>query len=115
MLIAKIPDNFLQLFSPVSYYLESKNVDGKKSGKKMKKSSTFLLMTLKINYIILYLLISGFFSNSGKFRTTVSKSETDLFSVSEENPASLDTFRRFRTEKPSKIKDFSHSVYSLEP
>ena len=87
----------------------------KKSGKKIRKSPTFLLMTLKINYIFLYLLINSIFSNSEKSGKIVSKNETDLSSVSKQNPASLDTFRRFQTGKPSKIKDSIYSVYSLEP
>ena len=74
----------------------------------------FLLMTLNFNNIYLYLLISGIFSNSEILGKIVSKNETDLSSVSKKNPTALDTFRRFRTEKPSKIKDFSYSVYSLE-
>ena len=80
----------------------------------MKKSPTFLLMTLNFNNIYLYLLISGIFSNSEILGKIVSKNETELSSVSKQNPTVLDTFRRFRTEKPSKIKGFSHSVYSLE-
>ena len=43
------------------------------------------------------------------------KNETGLSSVSNQNPTSLDSFQRLRTEKPSKIKASSHSVYSLEP
>jgi len=67
--------------------LESKNADDKKSGKKIRKSPTYLLMTLKINYIFLYLLTNGIFSNSGKSGKSVSKSETDLSSVSgQRNP-----------------------------
>ena len=72
-------------------------------------------MTLNFNNIYLYLLISGIFSNSEILGQIVSKNETDLSSVSKKNPTSLDTFRRFRTEKPSKIKGSRHSVYSLEP
>ncbi len=87
----------------------------KNPAKKIRKSPTFLLMTLKINYIFLYLLISGIFSNSEILGKIVSKNETDLPSVSKKNPTSLDTFRRFRTEKPSKINASRHSVYSLEP
>jgi len=90
--------------------LESKNADDKKSGKKRKKSPTFLLMTLKINYIFLYLLINSIFSNSEILGQIVSKNETDLSSVFKKNPTSLDTFRKFRTEKPSKIKGFRGSV-----
>ena len=86
----------------------------KKSGKKIRKSPTFLLMTLKINYIFLYLLINSIFSNSEKSGKIVSKNETDLSSVSKKNPAALDTLQCLCTEKPSKIKGFSHSVYSLE-
>ena len=71
-------------------------------------------MTQKINYIFLYLLINGIFSNSGKSGKSVSKSETDLSSVSKKNPASLDIFQCLQTEKPSKTKDSRHSVYSLE-
>ena len=78
----------------------------------MKKSPTFLLMTLNFNIIYLYLLINGIFSNSGKI---VSKSETGLFSVSKQNPTLLDTFQGLRTEKTSKFKGFRGSVYSLEP
>ena len=80
-----------------------------------KKSPTFLLMTLNFNNIYLYLLISGIFSNSEKSGKIVSKNETDLFRVSEKNPAVLDIFQCLLTEKPSKIRGFSHSVYSLEP
>ena len=87
----------------------------KKSGKKRRKSPTFLLMTLNFNNIYLHLLISGIFSNYEIPGQIVSKNETDLSSVSKKNPATLDTFRRFRAEKPSKFKGFSHSVYSLEP
>lgn len=87
----------------------------KKSGKKRRKSPTFLLMTLNFNNIYLYLLISGLFSNSGKSRKIVSKNETGLSSVSNKNPVSLDSFQCLRAEKPSKIKDSSHSVYSLGP
>ena len=75
-----------------------------------KKSPTFLLMTLNFNNIFLYLLISDIFSNSEKSGKIVSKSETGLFSVSKKNLATLDTFRRFRTEKPSKIKGSRGSV-----
>ena len=82
--------------------------------KKMKKSPTFLLMTLNFNNIYLYLLISGIFSNSEILGKIVSKNETELSSVSKQNPTVLDIFRRFRAEKPSKIKGFSHSIYSLE-
>ena len=81
---------------------------------KIRKSPTFLLMTLNFNNIFLYLLINGIFSYSEITGKIVSKNETDLFSVSKKNPASLDTFRRFRTENPSKFMGFSHSVYSLE-
>ena len=72
-------------------------------------------MTQNFNNIYLHLLISAIFSNSGKFGKIVSKSETGLFSVAKQNPASLDTFQYLWTEKPSKSKGFSHSVYSLEP
>lgn len=106
-LIAKILVILLHLFSPVCYYLESKKADDKKSGKKIKESPTFLLMTLNFNIIYLYFLINGIFSNSGKI---VSKSETELSSVSKQNPTVLDTFRRFRTEKLSKINGFRGSV-----
>ena len=71
-------------------------------------------MTLNFNNIYLYILISVFFSNSEKFGKIVSKNETDLSSVFKKNPLLLDTFRKFRTEKPSKINGFSHFVYSLE-
>ena len=87
----------------------------KNPAKKIRKSPTFLLMTLKINYIFLYLLISCIFSNSEQSGKSVSKSETDLSNISEQNPTSLDTFRSLRTEKSCKIKGFNHSVYSLEP
>ena len=79
-----------------------------------KKSPTFLLMTLNFNYIFLYLLISSIFSNSEKSGKIVSTNETDLSSVSKKNPASPDIFQCLRTEKPSKFKGCSHSVYSLE-
>lgn len=105
---------FTSTFSPVSYYLESKYADGKKSGKKIRKSPTFLLMTLNFNNIYLHLLISGIFTHSELSGKLVSKSETDLYSVSKKNPASLDTFQCLRTKKPSKIKVFGHSIYSLE-
>lgn len=71
-------------------------------------------MTLNLNHIFLYLLINGIFSYSEKSGKIVSKSETDLSSVFKKNPTSLDTFRKFRAEKPSKFRGFSHSVYSLE-
>ena len=80
--------------------------------KKTKKPPTFLLMTLNFNNIYLYLLISGIFSYSEKSGKSVSKSETGLFNVSKQNPTSLDTFRRFQTEKPSKFKGFSSFIAS---
>ena len=60
-----VPDNIL--------LKESKLTDDKKSGKKIRKSPTFLLMTLNFNNIYLYLLISGIFSNSEILGTIVSK------------------------------------------
>ena len=114
-MVLKISQNFLQLFSPVSYYLESKIADGKKSGKKIKESPTFLLMTLSFNNIFLYLLISGIFLEFWKNRKIVSKNETDLSNVSKKNPTTSDTFQCLWTDKPSEFKGFSHSVYSLEP
>jgi len=54
----------------------------KNQAQKIRKSPTFLLMTLKINYIFLYLLINGIFSNSENLGQIASKNETDLSSVS---------------------------------
>ena len=62
----------------------------------------------------LYFLVSSHKWHFLKFRKIVSKNETGLSNISKQNPTPLDTFRRFQTEKPSKFKGFSHSVYSLE-
>ena len=72
-------------------------------------------MALKLTHILLYVLISGIFLNSGKSEKIVSKSETILISVAKQNPASLETFQRLLTEKNIKIKGHRHSVHSLEP
>ena len=64
-----------------------------------------------------YLLVSSHKWHFLKFRKSqkiVSKSETSLYTVSNKNPTSLDSFHCFRTKKPSKIKDSRGSVQNFK-